>query len=74
MDRTDSNLTRITTVLKLMDKGLGSTASVISSRAVAVSAYLFVEELHINQREDQVSQFCRFYVDLLNEIKRIWIS
>jgi len=66
----DRNLTRIKKVLNLMDKRFGVKAEVISSRAVAVSAYLFVEELYTKKKVSQVSEFAKFFVALLDEIKR----
>jgi site-specific recombinase XerD len=52
-----------------MDKAFGKEAAVISSRAIAVSAYLFVEELKRKGKARLVSAFSRFYVHLLAEIK-----
>ncbi|OGA05340.1 MAG: hypothetical protein A2W68_18415 [Betaproteobacteria bacterium RIFCSPLOWO2_02_64_14] len=69
LDRKDKNLTRIERVLKLMDKAFGKNAGVISSRAIAVSGYLFVEELVKNEKADRVPEFSQFYVKLLGEIK-----
>jgi len=65
----DENLVRIRTVLEIMDKQFGQKANSISSRAVAVSAYLFVEGLHLGKRVDLVSSFVTFYLKLLDEIK-----
>src|SRR6266566_3321660 len=45
LDKKDENLARIREVLKIMDQDFGEKANSISSRAVAVSAYLFVEGL-----------------------------
>jgi hypothetical protein len=39
--KNDENLSRIREVLQIMDKEFGKNAQIISSRAVAVSAYLF---------------------------------
>jgi hypothetical protein len=52
-----------------MDKHFGDEAKCISSRAVAISAYLFVENLHENDKTPLVPNFVKFYVKMLNEIK-----
>jgi len=65
----DSNLERIRKVLRLMDKSFGGNAKVISSRAVAVSAYLFVEELYLQKKTALVIQFAKFFVKLLDDVK-----
>ena len=65
----DENLVRIREVLKIMDKHFGEEARCISSRAVAVSAYLFVENLYTKDRVDLLPSFVHFYVKLLGEIK-----
>jgi hypothetical protein len=52
-----------------MDKAFGGSAGVISSRAVAVSGYLFSEELFKGGEAKRVSEFAKFYVKLLDEIK-----
>jgi hypothetical protein len=65
----DENLVRIREVLKIMDKRFGKRANSISSRAVAVSAYLFVEGLRIHKKARLIPAFVRFYVALLDEIK-----
>lgn len=67
--RDDENLNRIRNVLNIMDQKFGLDAQSISSRAVAVSAYLFVESLYTNGKKSQISQFVKFYVGLLNAIK-----
>jgi len=69
LGRTDKNLVRIREILKLMDKHFGEEAECISARAVAVSAYLFVEDLYENDKTPLVPHFAKFYVKLLNEIK-----
>lgn len=53
-----------------MEKGFGGRAESISSRAVAVSAYLFCEQLYIQKRQSQIEEFARFYEKLLHEIKQ----
>lgn len=70
LSQTDENLARIKKVLRLMDKAFGKRASVISSRAVAVSGFLFVEELVRDGHSDHVTKFSKFYLKLLDEIKR----
>jgi hypothetical protein len=40
-----------------------------SSRAVAVSAYLFVEGLYLEKKSRMVPAFVTFYVKLMEEIK-----
>jgi hypothetical protein len=66
----DGNLSRIESVLKAMDTAFGASASNISSRAVAVSAYLFAEGLYLKDKTDLMLQFAAFYIKLLDEIKR----
>ena len=65
----DENLNRIRAVLKIMEKHFGDNAKSISSRAVAISAYLFCEELYVRKKATQIDQFAVFYVKLLDEIK-----
>jgi hypothetical protein len=69
LDDDDENLTRIREVLKIMAERFGEKASGISSRAVAVSAYLFVERMHTDDREELIPNFVAFYLKLLGEIK-----
>lgn len=69
LDRNDENLVRIKKVLKLMDKAFGKGAGFISSRAVAVSAYLFVEDLLERGEPNLVLKFSQFYLKLLESIK-----
>jgi hypothetical protein len=69
LEKNDKNLLRIKEVLKLMDKHFGKEAEHISSRAVAVSAYLFVEDLYMKNKTASVPKFVKFYVKLLDEIK-----
>jgi hypothetical protein len=64
----DDNLARIRAVLKLMDKQFGENAAAITSRAVAVSAYSFSEDLYLKDRITQLADFAKFYVKLLDEI------
>jgi hypothetical protein len=64
----DGNLVRVREVLKVMDKDFAENAGMISSRAVAVSAYLFVESLCVRKRTHLIPRFVNFYVKLLNDI------
>jgi hypothetical protein len=66
----DENLQRIKKVLDLMDKRFGDKAQGISSRAVAVSAYLFVEDLYVKKKVSLISEFAKFFLALLDEIKQ----
>ena len=66
----DENLQRIKKVLVLMDKRFGVKAEVISSRAVAVSAYLFVEDLYLKKKVSLISEFAKFFMAMLDEIKQ----
>jgi len=70
VDHDDENLTRIRRVLKIMDKHFGERAGMISSRAVAVSAFLFVERLFIEKKKNLIPRFVGFYIKLLEEVKR----
>ena len=65
----DENLQRIRKVLELMDKHFGDKAESISSRAVAVSTYLFAEDLYLQKKASLISEFAQFFVALLDEIK-----
>lgn len=69
IDRNDENLVRLRKVLKLLDSAFEEDAVKISSRAVAVTAYLYAEELHRGKQATQMSKFAKFYLKLLNEIK-----
>lgn len=69
LDDGDENLVRIRKVLELMDRRFGQNAKAISSRAVAVSAYLFVERLCQRRKKGLISDFAKFYVKLLDEVK-----
>lgn len=69
LDKRDPNLVRVRAVLGIMDEHFGDSAVSISSRAVAVSAFLFVEGLYLDDEVDQVPEFVAFYVKLLDEIK-----
>jgi hypothetical protein len=66
----DINLKRIQNVLLEMDKAFNENASNISSRAVAVSAYLFCEALFLEKKHKLISKFSEFFVKLLEEIKK----
>jgi hypothetical protein len=65
----DENLVRIRRILELMDKHFGDQAIAISSRAVAVTAYLFVESLYLKKSSNLIPEFVRFFIALLDEIK-----
>jgi len=65
----DQDLARIKKVLRLMDKYFGERANIISSRAVAVSSYLFVEELYVEKKINLISDFVKLFVALLDEVK-----
>jgi hypothetical protein len=65
----DENLGRIRSVLKIMEKDFGTRCQVVSSRAVAVSAYLYCEQLYIEKHQDEIEDFSKFYEKLLLEIK-----
>jgi hypothetical protein len=69
LDKNDERLNRIRKVLETMDKQFGEKAYSISSRAVAVSAYLFVEDLFGRKEIRLISPFSKFYVALLDEIR-----
>lgn len=69
LKESDENLNRIRAVLRSMEKSFGEKAESISSRAVAVSAYLFCEQLCVQKRLSQIDDFAEFYVKLLLEIK-----
>lgn len=71
LNKNDKNLVRIRKVLGIMDKKFkGKDAEKISSRAVAVSGYLFIEDLVNNKKTGLIIQFIKFYVKLLDEIKK----
>lgn len=65
----NENLVRIRRVLELMDKHFGDSSKSISSRAVAVSAYLFTEDLYLQKKIALIPEFAKFFVSLLDEIK-----
>jgi hypothetical protein len=70
LGKDDENLVRIKKVLSVMDKNFSNNAEHISSRAVAVSAYLFVEDLYLNKKTSSISHFAKFFIKLLTEIKK----
>lgn len=70
LDAKDENLARIRDVLKIMDKNFGEKASAISSRAVAVSAYLFAETLYVGKKKSAIAKFANFYLALIEEVKK----
>lgn len=65
----DDNLVRVRKVLKHLDSAFGADAAIISSRAVAVTAYLYAEELFKQKKTTQIRKFATFYLELLDEIK-----
>lgn len=69
LNKNDSNIIRIKEVLEKMDKAFGNDAINISSRAVAVTCYLYVEELYKKRKYDLINKFARFYIKLLDNIK-----
>lgn len=69
LDGADDNLVRIKKVLEAMDENFGREARSISSRAVAVSAYLFAEGLYLDRKSRLIAEFAGFYVRLLEVIK-----
>jgi len=69
LEKNNTNLLRIKEVLEIMDKKFGGKAQSISSRAVAVSAYLFIENLYLNKKIALIANFVEFYIKLLDNIK-----
>lgn len=69
ISKNDVNLVRIRKVLKLMDAAFAGTARSISSRAVAVSAYLFCEELATEKKASLITKFAKYYINLLDTIE-----
>jgi hypothetical protein len=51
-----------------MEDGFGPVASTISSRAVAITAYFFVEDLCNDGEEDLVPSFAKFFQTLLVQV------
>ena len=68
LGKQDENLVRIRKVLNIMDKEFGDEAKSISSRAIAVSAYLFVEGLVKSRKTSLIPRFVKFYIGLLDTI------
>ncbi len=69
LNKDDERIKRIEKVLIEMDKAFGKDAQIISSRAVAVSCYLFVEELYKNKSHEKIKKFSQFFTKILDEIK-----
>ena len=69
IDKKNENLIRVRKVLKLMDKAFRVDGGKISSRAVAVTAYFYAEELFKRNKLTQIGEFAKFYLKLLDEIK-----
>jgi len=70
LNEKDENLQRIRKVLEFMDKHFENKAQDISSRALAVSVYLFAEDLYLRKKVSLMTEFAEFTVALINEIKR----
>lgn len=70
LDKNDSKLIQIKNVLEIMDEAFDEKAGIISSRAVAVSGYLFSEHLVSVNRKNDVKKFADFFESLLLEIKK----
>lgn len=68
LSKHDANFARIRKVLEVMEHGFGNEAQDISSRAVAVTAYLFVEDLCAKKRSSKVPAFAKFFSKLLEGI------
>ncbi len=75
IEHDDAHFVRIRSVLKIMDTEFKLVAPHISSRAIAVTAYFFVEDLRAANKEDLVPLFAKFYGELLsavnNELARL---
>lgn len=69
LNKNNEDIVRIKAVLDIMDKVFGKNAINISSRAIAVTAYLFIEELYKKEETALIPQFSKFYLKLLDEIK-----
>ncbi len=69
IDRNDKNLVRLRKVLKHLDKAFEIDAARISSRAVAVTAYLYAEELIKGEQSALIGKFAKFYLKLLEAIR-----
>jgi hypothetical protein len=65
----DDNLKRIRKVLDAMDEAFKDKAQVISSRAVAVSAFLFAENLVSTKQSSLIKSFAIFLGELLHVIE-----
>jgi len=69
LKKDDENLIRIKKVLKIMDAEFGENAKSISSRGIAVTAYLSIEDLYLKGKKDLIPKFAEFYLKLLDKIK-----
>ncbi len=69
LDKRDENLVRIRKVLGLLEKAFAAEAQAISSRAIAVTVYLFAEELFMTGKSSKMKRFASFFVKLLGEIQ-----
>jgi hypothetical protein len=68
LSKKDPRLLKIRKTLELMDRAFGEKASMISSRAVAVSAFLMCEEILMIEK-NQLKLFVSFFIRLLDVIK-----
>ena len=69
INKNDKNLRRIRKTLSVLDKGFGERAGMISSRAVAVTVYLYAEQHLLTAKTLRVRKFAEFIVKLLETIK-----
>lgn len=67
--KNDKNLERIRKILRIMDEHFGESAQIISSRATAVTAYLFIEGLYGKKKLSLIPKFVQFYITLLKAIE-----
>ena len=69
LDTKAENFKRVKLVLEKMDEIFGDNAKKISSRAVALSAYFYVEHLYVNKKNNLLPKFTVFYIKLIDAIK-----
>lgn len=60
---------RIELTLDKLDEHFGERAEAMRSRASIVSAYMFFEELIVNQEEEKLPTFVEFYVSFLGTLR-----
>lgn len=63
------NTDRIKLILDKLDEYFGENAKILRNRASIVSAYLFLEELVINKKDDEIPIFVDFYIEFLGELR-----